>query len=511
MADEKEKKETPKAETEKPAVVETPPTPEEIKAQTEKFLEGAFGNRPPRQEAEEAEEPAKVEDEPAKEEPANEEAPKEPAPEKPKEEKPKKPYQPGAPKTAEEVETIARRVIEEREAAQADEPEAEPAKEEKREESLEDFSDEDRDRLQVLAELEATNQAYKGAVEREKKFIKAAKGRKEQWEAKHGAGTYNPEDQDHAEFYRKNEPYIPSRDFKSAERSMIAREAESRVEQRLEKKLSEKYDAELREMRAEKKRREVEPEIAGAVGDAVESIFKAVPEFEKLVEPGQLSEESVAKMKEINPVVHRFAEEEAEYLVSVVGELERLDKLGDHHQFNPQMARRLNSSGRVIYPHALIGQTYVELESKLSKASKDDRLDESGREFLTIEQRNARVDAIMKEKGANQVKQQKMQALRENYWWLGPENVKKAILHGSRQRIAAIHKDFGHLSKTTTNGEPAKNGETAASTDTQKPPAKPAAAKSTATTSVTDIRDNAAGIKGGVTKDDEYFAERAFR
>lgn len=479
------------------------PTPEELELEAAEFIESQFGGAAKKPKAKE---PAAAE----AAVPAPEKEKKEPeTPEPPAEGgagKAKKKYTPGkkAEATLEQMEAVARRVqAEERAAENEPEParEADPARPEA---VPADLSDENRDTLEVLAEMESGNPRYQGLGRAVQKFWKAEEQYRGQWQAKNPDEPFNPEDPAHNDFYRKNQPQYTPADYKIAARAIIEKGAATRAEQNLRKE----WEPKFKKIEAEARLREAQPQIANSVGHAVEDIFKAAPDFEKLVEPGNLSEEAVAKMAEINPVIHHHVTEEAEYVMGVVSELEKLHLLGEHHEFNASQAQRL-SSGRVIYPHALINDTFRELEERLSKAPKADRLDE-GRDFLTNAHFTERVEMIRAGRTSVEAKKRALAQLKADYWVISPEHVRQRIIDQSRARIAGLSKKFGHLSKTGGDGGSGKNGETTPAPEAARPTAKAGLAKGTATASVSDTQDNAGRAGAGAGNEDEEFVKNAF-
>lgn len=486
--------ETPAAPVTPPEPPAPAPTPEEIAAEATDFIQAAFGNGKPKAIA--------VPPEP---EPAPDPAP-EPAPAPPAEPK-KKPIvvkkKPEA--SLEEIETIARRVAaEEREAAQVPPPPpVEP------DQTLADLTDENKETLEVLTEMESANPArYAGISQNVRKFWKAEDDYKARWQTQNPDETFNADDPAHNAFYRKNEPTYTPADFKLASRSIIAKAAAATAKEELRKE----WEPRFKTMDAEKARRDAAPEIQEAVNQAVVGVFAGVPDFEKLIDDGNgnyaLTKEAVTKMSEINKPIHRFVSEEAETMMSVIGELEQLTRLAEHHTFNPSMPKKLGSN-RVIYPHAIINDTIHELEESLSRAPKADRID-LGRDFITNAERAQRVQAIRSSNAPSEARSRQLAALNATTWSISPEHVRDRLLKQSKARVADVVKEFSIYTKVPPAPGSAESGKATTPAEHAKAAGKAGLPKGTATSSVSDTSNNASRLNGPVTKESEEFATAAF-
>jgi len=372
-------------------------------------------------------------------------------------------------------------------------------------EDTSDLSYDNRNTLEVVREMELANPArYKGLGNTVRKFWKAELDYRDKWQAQNPEETFQKDDPDHREFYRRHEPNFEPEDYQTASREIVVKAATERA---LEKMRMERAPQD-RKIKAEEAKREAQPEIEKAVEAAVKEVFKAAPEFEKLVPDGTLTQQAVDAMAEINPVVHHHVVEESEFVWGVINELEKLTRLRDHYEFNAVQPTRL-ASGRVIYPHALINETYHELEAKLSAAPKADRLDE-GREFMTNAERMQRAESIRTSTDSPEAKQRQLENLKKNYWSIAPEHIRNRIIGASKTRIEAITKKFGHFTKAGANGASGKNSEVPAQENTQRSPAKALLAKGSGTSASSDTADNAKRLSAVAIKEEEEFARHAF-
>jgi hypothetical protein len=289
---------------------------------------------------------------------------------------------------------------------------------------------------------------------------------------------------------------------------MISRQAEESATKKVEEKLRKEFEPKFREIEAEKANRAAQPKIVESVADAVESVFKAAPEFEKLVEPGKLSEETVAKMAELNPAVYEYVAEEAEAVMSVVEELEKLSRLQGHYKFDARKEQDI-SGGRVIMPHAILDRAFRDLESKMQAAPKEDRLDQ-GREWITIGEQAKRADAIRKSALSADARERKLRELESTTWVVSPEHVKTYIVNQSKARIAAKSKKFANLSKPPAAAAPPVNQPAAAAAEPPKPSAKADLPRGASTASVSDTVDNSGNAANAVENQERELARLAF-
>lgn len=486
--------ETPPA-PEKPA-----PTPEELEVESQEFLKSQFGIPPVKKEKPEAPKAEPKKEEPPKEEKATE------APEKPDaaKEPPKKRYAPAKKSDTDvaKVEEIARRVVDERTppppAPKKDE--AEPS-----ETDIENLSDQDRDTLDVMSEMEQSDPTrYAGLRKKVVKFWKSESDYKKKWETENPGETFDSKDPSHAAFYKKSEPQYSPRDFTQASRSIIAKSAAEKAKEELRKE----YEPQFAEIKADKARKEAEPKIAESVLNAVEEVFKAAPEFEKLFEPGNLTEDAVKKMAEANPIVHHHASEEAELVMGVVGELERLTMLGEHHKFDPAMKQTLGT-GRTIYPHAMISEAWQDLEKRMYAAPSSETNDH-GREFVTTDEFAARADAIKRLNISKEEQNRRFEALDKGVWRISPAHVRNFIISQSGGRVKAIAKKFGNLTKSPEKAASEKNGKHTEQPEPDKPTAKSNVPRGTSTATSSDTADNSAALGGGGEDSTKEFLKSAF-
>lgn len=535
---------TPAAET--PPVTETPaetpatpataleaaPTPEEIEAQVEEMAESLFApvnsgvNAKIQAEREAEADKPKAADEPAADLPQSD-APgggeKPEGSEEPKLDDEPKPaeaqtagerFVPGA-MTPEEVKETARLAAREEIQSQVDdqpapEPPVVPRGTIPTDAGL---SDEAQDQLIVLNEMAALNPAHRDLPQRQREFWKKEDQHRARWEQANPGTAYDSNSQDHAEFYRKNEPFVPMRDFKAAERSIISREAEERAVNRVRKE----QEPRLREIELKERERETAPRIAAAMADAAEEIFASAPQFKDAFEPGKLTKTEFEKMEEINPALAQIAREEAEVTAVLVGELEKLDRLQGHYPVNPAMRHRL-SNGQTIAPHAVLEVEFAETEAALLSKPEAERT-RDGKKLITFDHAMTRAQRIKTDpKLRPEQKQRALEDLAKTSWWVQSADVAKHIRSKKAARVGEFAQRFTKTTQppaktTTSNGHP-----TGAPSEIVKPavtPSKPSGKaglpRGTSTASSSDTSDNAPRGQSEIEKAQEYLEKAAFR
>lgn len=161
-----------------------------------------------------------------------------------------------------------------------------PKEEKAKEEQVVELPKDIQKQLDAFKELESREE-YKGITKQVVDFKK--KGGVEdqyirQWKKANPGKPYEPEDDDHTEFYEENDPTTKfeslADDLESAKEALIERRVEQRVESRLKPKIDEQRD--------EARRKELEPKIAQTRDSAIFSAVEAIsPELAKtLLEKG---------------------------------------------------------------------------------------------------------------------------------------------------------------------------------------------------------------------------------
>jgi len=434
-------------------------SPEELEKQRVVFLhKHGFGPKP-------IEEPKKDQkpDEPEKGE-ASEEDEKPEKPEKlekrekpPRQEKPK----PNKGKVDEEfAERFADRLVESVETRlgrkeKAEEPEPEPQ---------EDNSAE----LEVLEELELTNARYKGIRDATEKFWKKEEKYAQEWKKVNAGQEFDPEGAEHEDFYAKEQPKYEEEDLASARRRVETR----RIIKEEIAPTRDMVGKETGRLREEMLMRSEGPALQKIAYDSVTRMLQqSAPDLAKLAtnDKGQivLTEESLKKIEEADPIALEILNEEAEQLRNLVIELEKLWRYPGAYPANDDFAITM-ANGHTYHPHRDLLGFASRLEKDISELQKDETK-KDGKTFMTLQEYTERTEKILKSKMMNPP--QKTSALRDmktRYWLLTSEDIERALVADFSERTQArIKKETDRLEnwskrkpKGATEETPSKTGET---------------------------------------------------
>jgi hypothetical protein len=193
-----------------------------------------------------------------------------------------------------------------------------PKEEKAKEEQVVELPKDIQKQLDVFKELESREE-YKGITKQVVDFKK--KGGVEdqyirQWKKANPGKPYDPEDDDHTEFYEENDPTTKfeslADDLEAAKETLIERRVEQRVESRLKPKIDEQRD--------EARRKELEPQIAQTRDSAIFSAVEAIsPELAKT-----LREKGGEAVGDEDPMAFQVVEDVVPKYLPVIEEAARL-------------------------------------------------------------------------------------------------------------------------------------------------------------------------------------------
>jgi len=183
-----------------------------------------------------------------------------------------------------------------------------PQKQQETKEAAPEIPEDLQDQLDVLKELE-TEDRFKGITKKAVEF--ARKGGVEeqyikQWRKENPGKEYDPDDQEHSEFYDENDPTAQHEDFdrafKRAEKKLLKREAVEEVRK--------EFEPRLQEQATERRRQEIEPQIDEEAKESVRSAAAAISEDlrKTLIEKGgpSVAEEDPLAAQVIDEVLPRY-------------------------------------------------------------------------------------------------------------------------------------------------------------------------------------------------------------
>jgi len=176
-----------------------------------------------------------------------------------------------------------------------------------------DLDDDDQSTYEVFAEMEKANpDKYKGAKEKFASFVESSKAYQREWSEDNPHEEFDPDSEEHAEFYRNNEPKYSQSDFKKAEKRVEMAPVLSEVEKKYQERIDELEHKIHRKNEAEPKARE-------SASDAVKEMVKAVsPDLEKV-----MSEKGLEEAEKSDPLVFDKVSQAADTLSVMVYELEQ--------------------------------------------------------------------------------------------------------------------------------------------------------------------------------------------
>lgn len=291
--------------------------------------------------------------------------------------------------------------------------------------------------LEAADWLTRNDQNFKGQDLREDllKFWEAESAYQSNWEKKHKGEEFKPEDEEHAEFY-KREPAIDAdalemaKDKASEERGSkkAAENATAEVQKNLEPQLKKVREIELKE-RQEK----LMPVIRESTEKAIVSMIEiADPEIAKLLEvDGKkgISKEVVEKVKASHPQVFQLLDQEAFLLKHTIAEMEKFAALGQDYQPNFNLVivddkgQPVLRDERPVHVHGEIVDFAIQKEDQYAAQPKETS-EWDGREFIRIGDFQAKQQAIRDSKMLDKNKKIALEELAEKYWHLDVQMLK---------------------------------------------------------------------------------------
>lgn len=344
----------------------------------------------------------------------------------------------------------------------------------------------DEQQLAVLRELESMNPRYVGIAERAQEFWELDATYRRNWIAQNPGKKFDPNSDEHAEFYSANEPRFSQRDFQAAQRSIERKEIAAQVRDEVVKE----FQPEIERLRATAKMQQVQPKIERAAREAEALVMSGVPDFEKIMDAGDgslvLSRDTDTKMQEINPVLHARASELAEETMVIVSELEKMNELGPAYPLTTDKKEKL-PSGETIRPHAVIVDVLDSLEERYANTPKDQV--RNGKLFLTMAERAQKIEAINSMNIPREQKVARLRALEQSHWCVSSADIKKEAIERARTKLSSLSKKIKSRAPATPPAAAPKKGETGRQVAPPKPPAPASSSSSSDTTTSSDNVD----------------------
>lgn len=287
------------------------------------------------------------------------------------------------------------------------------------------LGEDEKETLEALQWMEKNVPSRKGIVAATKAFWKKESDYKAQWEKDNPGEQFSKEDKDHDAFYAKNDPGVSEREVSKAVRAMDR----EKVKEELRAELKGELTPEVEKLRYEQKSKELEPVIGEVIDNAVRRFVGNVDgEMGKILDENGITSESVAKLKEHDPVAFAVIGRHSERLRVLVGELIRLKELGSSYPVDGSKTVQLTVTGEEIYPHRELVQFSRALEARIAEQPEEDQRLEDGRMFKRQSDFLGAEKAIIDGKGTKPEKQARLAELHGRYWMLDPDRIHHALV-----------------------------------------------------------------------------------
>lgn len=195
------------------------------------------------------------------------------------------------------------------------------------------------------------------------KYAKAEDDYRTKWEADHVGEEFDPDSDEHNEFYQRIKPDYDQRDFDLAKESLIEQRAAAKAEERVRQEIRREF--EQRE-RAGQVRLEIEREMIGLMG---EMLKEADPDNAELAKDWA----SIQTLDEKNPLL-------ADVMVHVHNETKPV------LEATVRLFRGIDKADDQNPVHQKVFSLISEIEQQVSRLPIKDRYHEDGRLFATQEQ-----------------------------------------------------------------------------------------------------------------------------
>lgn len=313
-----------------------------------------------------------------------------------------------------------------------------------------DLIAEDREDLAVHQYLARKDPKKHGkAPEQFLAFLKKNYAFQDDWMSKNPGQDFNAESPEYVEWLGQNPPPLDRDTIDKARTDMI-------IDQRVDERLA-AITPELQKNKDEKIMRDQTPIISQNVNRQVYAMIDAVdPEFSKLCKDAagniDLGEASAARVDEADPIAHavmmRISQTE---LSPLIIELEKLATPGLNYKLDPDKSA----------VHRTIKRYWDQAERDLAAAPEEQQL-RDGRRYLTIKQKAAATQSIMRGAGTSEEKEAKLNELEQGTWVLTIDDLEEIITDDLAERakreIAALdapaRKKYARQATTAENGQP---------------------------------------------------------
>ena len=297
---------------------------------------------------------------------------------------------------------------------------------------------EDAAELEIFARMEELKTVPAGFAGRMRAFMLSVYPYQSAWEAKNQDRVFNPEDDEHEEFF-KNQPDYAQSDYDAAKLDI-------EVDRRMEKKFAERVKPELDQLKQEREQKvkqqamaEAAPAIEAQLHARTLSLFNKVnSDYVRHISPDgkrvDFSEESAKRFQEAQPFASDVLQPMVmEQLLPVIVELERSAVPKAEYQIVPSVAGYIQS-------------LVAKYEAQMSKKPESER-NRNGRTWITLAERNQAIDRIEREKISDDAKAAKMKQFDDGHIYATIDEIEDFAVESFATEARAKIEKFVRLSE----------------------------------------------------------------
>lgn len=306
-----------------------------------------------------------------------------------------------------------------------------------------EMSPEDQQDYDALLYLETTDpKNWAGKPAAYLAYLKALYDYQDDWMAKNPKEEFNPDDEEHKDWYAKHQPAIDPEALKDARIRMAAEDAAMKKVQPM-----------LDEINRGKAIQEAMPKIASTLtGLIVDMVDQAAPELGALLRKDgkpSVTQEAIAAVEAKSRIGKRILDDVVKF------EMEPL-LLQLEMSVDPRFGVALNPSVNQV--HARIDQYRAKAEADMLNAPMEVQI-QDGRTFSTIEQMQQMRSAIERGAGTAGEKNRQIAGLNAKYYTLTVDDIEALIVKDcadlAKKRIAQAREDArSEFGSSIPNGQP---------------------------------------------------------
>lgn len=326
----------------------------------------------------------------------------------------------------------------------------------------------DKRMLEVMAYMGKDNAVYKDLAVQFKTFLGKVSDYAQRWEKDNSGRVFDPEAEEHKDWYAANQPDYDEDAFDDARIQMVAdRIADKKVAEQ-----TGKTTAELDRLKNERRMEREMPEIASITQNSrLELVKQAIPELAKLLAGEsdlKLDDATLDKLENEDPVAMQILNETGDRLGLLVSELERLTRYGGTYKANREAAVKLQTTGEQVWPHAELIDFAGALEAGLAELSPEEAT-RDGKVFITQEGLSHRRQRVMESDKSPGEKGAALKALNGRYWTLTGEIIRNSLVAEYAERAGKRIKDLNDLADLRMKKRSPHPGAVTTATTTEKP------------------------------------------